>query len=552
MERMIGDMWILVCTGLVFFMQPGFCCLEAGTVRAKNNINVALKNITDFLIATFCFYLLGYSLMFGTSALGGLIGRPNLFLAGAENSDYIPFMYQLVFCGTAATIVSGAVAERLRFLPYILFSTILAFVIYPTFGHWVWNSNGWLARIGYHDFAGSSVVHMVGGFTALAGLFVLGPRQGRFDENGKAVDLPSSDVPMVALGTFILYFGWIGFNGGSAPFGEKTGLIILNTIIGGAFGGLFLLFAGWALKGVTVTSAIMNGVLAGLVAITASADIVSPHAAALIGAAGAFVYYITDQLLLKMKLDDAVGAVPVHGMAGIAGILLVAVFADASHLEQVSLQSGMTMGRAQLFLVQGLGAIICILWSFILGLTGWFVIKKITPLRVSPEEERVGLNYSEHQVRNPVEELVTCLASISPNAPLPSLANWESSEYSGLIAVVERIGRNWQREMRRREQEGEWLLEDGSKLSHIIERCYHETLRQGACLENIERKTETMQQAFQRVHMTPGLKLLAEVVEGLREKLADLRAGHETIGASWEQLRDRSSSLLQHFSTEKA
>jgi Amt family ammonium transporter len=552
MEQMIRDVWILVCTALVFFMQAGFCCLEAGTVRAKNSINVALKNVTDFLIATFCFFLVGYSIMFGTSMYNGLFGKPVFFLAGAGNQDYIPFLFQLVFCGTSATIVSGAVAERLRFLPYILFSSILTFIVYPIFGHWAWNSAGWLAKLGYHDFAGSSVVHMVGGFSALAGLIILGPRQGRFKSKGKPVDFPGSDIPMVALGTFILYFGWVGFNGGSAPFGEKTGLIILNTFLGGAFGGLILLLAGWAFKGVTVTYSIMNGILAGLVAITASADIVSPHAAALIGAAGAIVYYVSDQILLKFKIDDAVGAVPVHAMAGVTGVLLVAFFADSSYLDHLTSLKGITVDRFQLFQIQCLGVITCALWSFIVAFIGWLAIGKLTPLRVNSDEEQVGLNYSEHQVRNPVEELVSHLSSINLDQPFPSMSDWESSEYARLIAAVERIGNSLHREMVHREKESEWLMNDGAKLYAIIERCYSETLRQGSCLENIERKTEIIQDVLKKAQMSAGLKLVYEVFEGLREKLVELRAGHVAIGNYWEQLRDRSSSLLQHISMEKA
>jgi hypothetical protein len=238
-------------------------------------------------------------------------------------------------------------------------------------------------------------------------------------------------------------------------------------------------------------------------------------------------------------------------MAGIAGVLLVAIFADSSYLDQLSFKNGIPGSRFQLFLVQGLGAIVCILWSFIVGLLGWFLIKILTPLRVNPEEERVGLNYSEHKVRNPVEELVSYLSSINANTPFPSINNWENSEYTRLIAAVERIGRNLQKEIVHRKQESEWLMDDGSKLYNIIERCYHETLRQGNSLENIEHKTEIIQEALKKVQMNSGHKLIYEVFEGLREKLAELRSGHEAIGNCWEQLRDRSSALLQHISTEK-
>lgn len=401
---LISNLWLLVSTTLVFFMQAGFCCLEAGSVRSKNSVNVALKNVVTFLVGAVVYYIVGYSLMYGPPLVEGLVGFSQLMLEGIGNSEIFVFLYQLVFCTTAATIVSGAVAERMRFLPYIIGTAALSLVIYPIFGYWVWNSDGWLHRLGYHDFAGSSVVHLVGAMVSLGAIKKIGARLGRFDENGKPVEIVASNIPLVALGVFILIFGWMGFNGGSAPFGLQTGKIVLNTLMGAIFGGLVCLFVGWAIHGISGAFSIMNGSLAGLVAITAGADVVSHQAAALIGCGGGLAYFYAEKWLLRLKLDDAVGAVPVHGGAGLTGIILTGVFAENSYLEQVSAMIGDTFTRPQFILIQFLGALVCMVWAYLLGILIWKITGAFTKLRVSETEEEVGLNYSEHQLRGPHDE----------------------------------------------------------------------------------------------------------------------------------------------------
>jgi len=546
----VRNVWLLTCTGLVFFMQAGFCCLEAGSVRSKNSINVALKNVVDFLVATFCFYWVGYALMFGVNGLAGIVGEPIFFLNGAADSESFPFLYQLVFCGTAATIVSGAMAERLRFLPYILGSVGLSLIIYPVYGHWVWNSEGWLHQIGFHDFAGSSVVHMIGGIVSFAGIVKIGPRLGRFDKDGKVVDLHASNMPMVALGTFILFFGWIGFNGGSAPFGPETGTIVLNTVLGGVFGGMICLLFGWALHGISGAGTIMNGILAGLVAITASADVVTPAAAALIGCGGGLAYFFSEKILLRMKLDDAVSAVPVHGAAGLMGIILTAVFAKESYLTATSEALGISLTRSGFFMVQLLGGFICFLWAFLVGYLFWVIIGRISTLRVSPDEESVGLNYSEHQVRSPLDEVVRYVSARAGNQDHVERPDVDAGEFVRLVTVVEAWSQKLVRDREEVEQVRGWLNQDADQIYALIQRCHDENQLQLQRLDVVARKVTKVEKDIRtRPAGANPSALIEEVLENVQEKLTEMQTGSANLTYYWDQLRNLGSSLFRNTRT---
>ncbi len=543
----IQNVWLMACTALVFFMQAGFCCLEAGSVRSKNSINVALKNVIDFLVATMCFYVIGYSLMYGATR-NGLVGAPNFILRGIGSQETFVFLYQLVFCGTAATIVSGAMAERLRFLPYVLGSAGLSLLIYPVYGHWVWNGDGMLNKLGFHDFAGSSVVHMVGGLVALAGVHKLGARKGRFDAQGRPKDFPASDVPMVALGTFILYFGWIGFNGGSAPFGEQTGFIILNTVLAGAFGGLTCLLVGWAFQGVSGAASIMNGILAGLVAITAGADVVTPAASVLIGGAGGLAYMALDRLLLKLKLDDAVGAVPVHFGAGLCGILLTGVFAGQGYLDATAARLGTDFDRMSLMRAQLIGAGACILWTYLIAVLLWEVTSRISPLRVSADEELVGLNYTEHQVGNPVDDIVAYLkdrgedrqAAVKPY-------DLEGGEHGRLVAAVEAWALRIENEREEIVRIRGFLDKDADRMNSLIQRCHDENRRQAQRLEAVSERVSRVGADLRTraLHGAAPSPLAADVLETVSEKLAEMRAAGDEMAWHWDQLRTLGFSLLR-------
>jgi ammonium transporter, Amt family len=407
--------WLLISSGLVFFMQAGFLAVESGMVRYKNSINVALKNVVDFCTSFVAFLVLGYSFMFSPSADPiGLIGTPVLFLsdltlinnAGTDVFTIFPFaffFFQATFCNTAATIVSGGVAERCRFMAYVLVSIGIGLVIYPIFGHWAWGG-GWLMRLGYHDFAGSSVVHLLGAGITLAGVVVLGARAGRFGPDGKPRTIPPSSMPLVALGVMFLAFGWIGFNGGSAELGAQTATIVINTLNAGSFGAIGVMMLTWALRGVPSADIILNGVLGGLVAITANANVVSIPASCVIGLLGGGAVVIGTRLLDHWKLDDAVGAIPVHGFAGVVGVVCTGLFADATWLAETK-----QMTRAHFTTVQIIGSITCIAWSFGAGWILWKIVGKSTSLRIGPDEEAVGMNYSEHKVDEPLQQLTAAV-----------------------------------------------------------------------------------------------------------------------------------------------
>jgi Amt family ammonium transporter len=397
--------WILVCAALVMLMQAGFSCLESGLVRTKNSINVAAKNFADFCLASVVFWLFGFALMFGATS-DGFFGTSGFLFDDTANPWLMAFfIFQLGFCGTAVTIVSGAVSERMRFAGYLVIATIVSAVIYPFIGHWVWgsasgaSSGGWLEQRGFIDFAGSTVVHSVGGWIALAAIIIIGPRIGRFGEN--SVPIHGHDLPFVTLGVFLLWFGWFGFNGGSTlGLTPDVPTIIVNTTVSGAFGGLVAMGLAWWLGGRPDVAMIMNGSLAGLVGITASAHIMTPVVAAGIGSIAAVVMYGVAILLEKLEIDDVVGAVPVHLAAGIWGTLAVAIFGNPESW-------GTGLGRWDQLVVQATGVGATFLWAFGLGFILLWLINRVYPLRIDPEGERVGLNVAEHGASTEILDLLT-------------------------------------------------------------------------------------------------------------------------------------------------
>ncbi len=432
--------WLMVCSALVLLMQAGFTAVETGSVRYKNSINVALKNVIDLCCSFAAFFVVGYSLMFGASVtIGGwgIIGTPDLFLSNLDGATtaitattMAYFLFQATFCSTAATIVSGGVAERCRFMAYVLVSFGVALVIYPVYGHWVWGG-GWLSQLKFHDFAGSSVVHLLGAGITLAGIIILGPRLGRFDASGKAHRIPASSMPLVAIGVCILAFGWVGFNGGSAPLGSSTAIIIVNTLLAGCFGGLAAMFLVWATGGLAEADLILNGVLGGLVAVTAGADCITPAAASIIGIIGGVLVVIGSRLMERWRLDDAVGAVPVHGFAGFAGIVCVGLFCESKYL------ADWQMTRAHLIGIQIGGAVVCFTWGFVSGWLIWWVVGKLCELRIGPAEEEVGMNYSEHKVDDPMLDLTNAVVNAVSGKDKPmTLDNVREGDLVALARAV--------------------------------------------------------------------------------------------------------------------
>ncbi len=387
----IDQLWVIVATALVLLMQCGFLLLETGMTRAKNYINVAVKNLVDFGMAILMFWLLGSALMFGDSALGGLVGfsgfAPDLTTIASESTVF--FMFQAVFAGTTVTIISGAIAERTSFSGYFGIVVAMAFV-YPIFGHWVWGG-GWLAERGFVDFAGSTVVHSMGGWAALAAMLVIGARRGRFNSDGSSAPIRASNLPLAMTGGLILWFGWIGFNGGSTlAFNETVPGIVAVTILGGAAGLMAALALGIVREGYPVPSDPLNGSLAGLVAVTAGTHVLPSWAAVLVGAIGGMIAVLGEDLLEKLRVDDAVGAVPVHLMAGMWGTLAVGLFGRLDVLGTGHTRLGQI--GAQLL---GIGAAAA--WGFGVCFVTFKAINTLVPLRVSAEHEDEGLNVAEHR-----------------------------------------------------------------------------------------------------------------------------------------------------------
>jgi Amt family ammonium transporter len=391
----IDHVWTMLAAALVFLMQGGFLLLEAGLVRSKNSINVAQKNIADFIIAGCAFWLLGFGLMFGPS-VGGWFGFESPFWNHSGDWDFTFFVFQLVFCGTAATILSGAVAERMRFGGYLIASVCIAMFIYPVFGHWAWgnlliaDNPAWLADMGFIDFAGSTVVHSVGGWIGLAAIVVAGARIGRFDEAGNPLPIHGHSAVLATMGAILLWVGWIGFNGGSTTAGTPAfAHIVSNTILSACFGGAVAMGLGRLHEGLHRPVWPINGVLGGLVGITAGCDVLTTYGAIVIGlTSGIVVVYATRFLENRLKLDDAVGAVAVHGVCGAWGTLMLAVLMPADALGETS-----RLGQLG---VQALGVGIAFVWAF--G-CGWIMFKLIAVtigLRVSAAHELEGLNSAEH------------------------------------------------------------------------------------------------------------------------------------------------------------
>ena len=398
-KYMADTLWVLVAAFLVFFMQAGFAMVEAGFTRAKNAVNILMKNLMDFSIGSLSYWAIGFAIMFGTG--GWFMGTSGWFVptdttafASLEWSSvptHAAWLFQLVFAATAATIVSGAMAERTQFKSYLIYSVFITGFIYPVVGHWIWGG-GWLAGFGAGmlDFAGSTVVHSTGGWLALTGAIVLGPRLGKYDGEGKPRPIAGHNLPLAALGVFILWLGWFGFNPGSQMGADALdiSLIAVTTNIAAASGAITAMITAWMFLGKPDAGMSLNGALAGLVAITAGCAFVSPVSAAIIGALGGVVVVLSVLLLERLKIDDPVGAISVHGTCGALGTILLGLF----HKEQ-----GIFFGGSFGFLwAQIVGVVAVFVWCLVTGYILFSAIKAVTGLRVTEEEEMEGLDYGEH------------------------------------------------------------------------------------------------------------------------------------------------------------
>jgi Amt family ammonium transporter len=386
-------LWTMLAAFLVFFMQPGFAMVEAGFTRRKNAANIIMKNLMDFSVGSLIFWMIGFGLMFGKS--NGLFGTTGFFFNNFSSDQdqwlFAFWLFQVVFAGTAATICSGALAERTKFTGYLIYALIVSAFIYPIFGSWAWGSlyqgQGWLENLGFIDFAGSTVVHSVGAWVALAGAIVIGPRIGRFNQAGKSVSIPGHNLPMAALGVFILWFGWFGFNAGSTTTADTSiARIAVNTNLAAAAGAVFSMMTAWFKYKAPDVGLTLNGALAGLVAITAPCANVSPLSSVVIGALAGILVIYSVSFIEYLKIDDPVGAVSVHGVCGAWGTLAASIFNE----------KGFMIG----FGVQVIGVVAAFIWAFGVGYIAFKLIDLVVGLRASESDELRGLDLSEHRMES--------------------------------------------------------------------------------------------------------------------------------------------------------
>ncbi len=436
LKNNIDTLWVIDCAILVFIMQAGFMCMETGLSRYKNSINVALKNAADFGVSVVIFWIFGFGIMFGTS-YNGFFGT-DLFFFKTEKAEYMTyFVFQAMFVATAATIISGAVAERMKFNGYLIMTVLATGVIYPIVGHWAWSSSyltgsvkssGWLSDIGFVDFAGSTIVHSVGGWIALAAVIILGPRIGKYSEANKG-KFTGSSFPLAVLGTLILWFGWFGFNGGSnGAMDEAVPLILINTFLAAAFGLLTGLTISYFKYKKPDPFYIILGPLAGLVAITAGCNSMSSVISIFVGIIGSIIAIIVNETLNKFEIDDVVGAVPVHLAAGIWGTLAVGLFSDLTILDT-------GLDRFSQIKIQLIGITSIGLFTFISSYFVLSIVNKFYPLRVSPVQEELGLNIAEHNAVSVEHDLISILDKQSESGDLKIRGPQDPFTAGGVIGL---------------------------------------------------------------------------------------------------------------------
>ena len=418
----VFGVWFLIGAALVFFMQAGFAMVETGFTRAKNAGNIIMKNLMDFCIGTVVFVLLGFSLMMAEDYAFGLVGVPNLeiltdFGAFLKGGNAPSFVFNLVFCATAATIVSGSMAERTKFVSYCIYSGVISLFVYPIEAGWVWNAQGWLAQLGFHDFAGSAAIHAVGGITALIGAIMVGPRLGKYvkDQTGKVKKvnaIPGHSITLGALGCFILWFGWYGFNGAAAWDGNSLASIFVTTTIAPAVATCTTMLYTWIKNGKPDVSMCLNGSLAGLVGVTAGCDAVDALGSAIIGiVSGILVVVVVETLDLKLHIDDPVGAVGVHLANGVWGTLAVGLLANPA--APAGLEGLLYTGSFRLLGIQTLGIIAILAWTAVTMILTFLIIRKTVGLRVSKEEEIKGLDRTEHGLPSAYADFVPAVESLN-------------------------------------------------------------------------------------------------------------------------------------------
>lgn len=517
--------WILIAAFLVFIMQAGFAMLETGLVRAKNSVNIAIKNVIDFLIAIIVFYAVGFGFMFGNDSFAGILSLDGFFLDGFTSPYGITlFIFQLMFAGTAATIVSGAVAERMSFKGYAFVSAVITAMIYPMSGHWIWNEHGWLKELGFLDFAGSTVVHSLGAWIGLVGTVMIGARYGRFDmKNSEGI--PHFNLTLATLGVFLLWFGWFGFNGGSTlEANDKVPQILLNTILASAGGGVATFVFLMLFTEYVSVPKVLNGVLGGLVAITAGCAYVEPMSALLIGILSSIIVYNGDKLLIKLKIDDPVGAIPVHGFAGVFGSIIFVLFMPKELLHNNSIIDQL--------LVQSLGVFVVFLWASITAYFMFLFLKKQGLLRVTLEDELIGLNISEHGMKMTWVDTVNTTKEIIGKGDYTKRIDFEEQTEAGEVAEYFNI-----------------LLDDLQEKIFILD----DVSRGNFDIQPISPKSEKDILTISLNNMTANLREMMEKIQKNQEDLelrvenrtVELAKTNETLNDAIKNLKETQDQLIE-------
>ena len=546
----VDHVWIIVAAALVIFMQVGFLLLEAGFARSKNSINVAQKNFVDFIISMATFAVIGFMVMFGPSALGVIGFDTDWFtLWNIDDKTAAFFVFQAAFCGTAATIVSGAVAERMRLSVYLILIVVISALIYPVFGHWAWGkaffpeNHVFLGDWGFVDFAGSTVVHSCGAWVALVGVLMIGPRVGRFDENGKPIHIAGHNPVLATSGALILWIGWIGFNGGSTLVGSVAfSHIISNTMLAGAFGGLIAMLMGRRAEGVFRPDASVNGVLAGLVAITAGCNAVTSLGAIAIGIGGGIATHYGKGLLERLKIDDVVGAIPVHGFAGVWGTMALAFFAPIENLPNHN--------RLLQIAVQLSGVLTCFVFAVVTAYVTLRIIQSFISLRVSTEDEIEGLNWAEHETRLGLGELHAAMSRlVSGEAKLTDRLDVEpGDESSDLAALFNQLMNNLEADKARQAMiEEQRRLDDQRRLAR--EKMTEDQLRQEKERSEAIERQRVEQELRERNREHEAVSEISSILERITSgDLSQRLPLREKIGAL-QSVSSGINSLLDHIST---
>ncbi|MGN8647721.1 ammonium transporter [Gracilibacillus sp. HCP3S3_G5_1] len=558
--------WIIIASILVFFMQAGFTALEAGLVRAKNSINVAIKNVCDLLIATVIFSLFGFAIMFGDSA-NGWIGSSLFFFQGLDDDpwNWAFLFFQIVFAGTAATIVSGAIAERVKFGVYLAGTFFIVLIIYPIFGHWAWGSllhpdqAGWLENIGFVDFAGSTVVHSIGGWVALAAVLVVGPRIGKYN-NGKIRRFKPSNIVLAAIGVFILWLGWFGFNAGSTTTGDTSiALIALNTHLAAVAGGLLAMITSWITSSQPKVEDILNGILAGLVSVTAGVAVFTPLMALLSGAIGGIIVVFSLVFFERIcKLDDAIGAISVHGVCGAWGTLAVGLFGTISLLPADT--------RLEQIFSQMIGIVVAFVWGFVLGYLVYKGIGFFMNLRPTKEEELAGLNVTEHGASIAMVDTIQSMKEIANSAgDLTHTIKVEPGEdtyelnvaFNQVIKKLDRLVKQVKDASLYVEHSAEDLLkvterlrEDSKEQVNTIEATHQVFTKSDQQLElELERENEviaTIQQFFSSIEqVSEHVTVLTEEMVSVQSTVSDITGMNKEVNNTMQRYQQQNQHVQQ-------